>query len=180
VLINMGSVWGRITTPDVSSYVTSKFAVRAFSEVLREELRGEPDIDVATMLPQAVDTPIFERAGNFAGRAVRPIPPIYDPEEARGIIACARSPKREVTYGRAGRALETLHALAPGLAGRILPAAFEAGNYAGRPADRGPGAVLEPVGPYAVQGGWRRERRGEMARAFLATAHGLVRGILGR
>jgi NAD(P)-dependent dehydrogenase (short-subunit alcohol dehydrogenase family) len=35
VLINMSSVWGRATTPDVSAYVTSKFAIRAFSECLR-------------------------------------------------------------------------------------------------------------------------------------------------
>jgi NAD(P)-dependent dehydrogenase (short-subunit alcohol dehydrogenase family) len=181
VLVNMGSVWGRVTTPDVSGYVTSKFAVRAFSECLREELRNVDGVDVALMLPQAVDTPIFERAGNFTGRAARPIPPIYDPEEvARGILACARSPKREVTWGRAGRALETFHAFAPGLQNRVLPAAFEAGNYASRPAERSPGAVLESVPPYAIHGGWRSGRRGEMARAFLATAKGLARGVRGR
>lgn len=35
VLINMSSVWGRIVSPPVSSYCTSKFAVRAFSDALR-------------------------------------------------------------------------------------------------------------------------------------------------
>jgi short-subunit dehydrogenase len=180
VLINMSSVWGRVTTPDVSAYVTSKFAVRAFSECLREEVRELPDIDVATMLPQAVDTPIFARAANFAGRAVRPVPPMFDPAEvADGILACARSPKREVTYGRAGRALELLHALAPGLHARLLPAAFEAGNYAGRPAGHTAGATLHPLaGSEAVNGGWRTRRRADLARAFLATAGGLVRGLV--
>ena len=62
----------------------------------------------------------------------------------------------------------------------MLPAAFEAGNYGSRPAERQPGAVLEPVAPYAVHGGWRAGRRGEMARSFLATAKGLARGVLGR
>jgi len=76
VLINMSSIWGRVSAPHVSAYVTSKFAVRAFGECLRQELRDEPNIDVATMLPQAVDTPIFDRAANYAGRATRPIPPI--------------------------------------------------------------------------------------------------------
>src|SRR6266571_8291112 len=47
VLINMSSVWGRVTTPSVSPYVTSKFAVRAFSECLRHELRDTPGIAVA-------------------------------------------------------------------------------------------------------------------------------------
>jgi NADP-dependent 3-hydroxy acid dehydrogenase YdfG len=68
VLINMASVWGRVTAPEVSAYVTSKFAVRAFSECLRQELRDLPEVDVATMLPQAVDTPIFEHAANYSGR----------------------------------------------------------------------------------------------------------------
>ena len=62
VLVNLASVWGRVTTPDVSAYATSKFAVRAFSECLRHELRDVPGIDVATILPQAVDTPIFAHA----------------------------------------------------------------------------------------------------------------------
>src|SRR4051812_48570556 len=66
VLINLASVWGRITSPDVSPYVTSKFAVRAFSACLRHELRDAPGIDVATILPAAVDTPIFRQAANFA------------------------------------------------------------------------------------------------------------------
>jgi len=182
VLINMGSVWGRVTTPDVTAYVTSKFAVRAFSECLRHELRDVPDVDVATMLPQAVDTPIFGRAANFAGREVRPVPPLFDPDEvARGIIACAQTPKREVTYGRAGRALELLHAFAPGLHARVLPPAFEAGNYAAQPAPPTPGAVLHPVpGDERVEGGWRRDRRRELARAFVAAAGGLVRGAIGR
>jgi NAD(P)-dependent dehydrogenase (short-subunit alcohol dehydrogenase family) len=119
VLINMSSVCGRVTSPDVTAYVTSKFAVRAFSECLRQELRHLPHVDVATMLPQAVDTPIFARGANLAGRAVRPVPPVKDPDEvAAGIVACARHPKREVTYGRAGKALELLQALAPGLHGR--------------------------------------------------------------
>ncbi len=49
--------------------VVRKNAVRAFSECLRGELAEEPDIDVATMVPQAVDTPIFEHAGGAGGRS---------------------------------------------------------------------------------------------------------------
>jgi NAD(P)-dependent dehydrogenase (short-subunit alcohol dehydrogenase family) len=48
VLINLSSVWGRLTSPYVSAYVTSKFAIRAFSECLRQELAGEEDIHVVT------------------------------------------------------------------------------------------------------------------------------------
>lgn len=180
VLVNMASVWGRVTTPDVTAYVTSKFAVRAFSECLRQELRHLPDIGVATMLPQAVDTPIFDRAANYARRAVRPVPPLFDPDVvAAGIVACARDPKREVTYGRAGRLLELLHALAPGVHGRLLPPAFEAGNYAADAVLPTSGAVLHPIASTErIEGGWRRERRAELARALLAAAAGFARGVL--
>jgi NAD(P)-dependent dehydrogenase (short-subunit alcohol dehydrogenase family) len=177
VLINLASVWGRVTSPDVSPYVTSKFAVRAFSECLRHELRDEAGIDVATILPQAVDTPIFARAANCAGRAVRPVPPVIDPREvAAGIVRCARAPTREITYKRTGRLLELLHSFAPGAYERIVPAAFEAGNFG--PARSWPttGAVLgEDVDRHAVDGGWRDRRRvlwnalGDAARAGLGS-----------
>ncbi len=54
VLINMSSVWGRVSSPQVAPYVVSKNAVRALSECLHSELADEPDINVATIVPQAV------------------------------------------------------------------------------------------------------------------------------
>jgi NAD(P)-dependent dehydrogenase (short-subunit alcohol dehydrogenase family) len=179
VLINMSSVWGRVTSPDVSAYVASKHAVRAFSECLRQELRDTPGIGVATMLPAAVDTPIFARAGNYSGRPVRPIPPMVDPEEvAEGIVRCAESPKREVTYGRLGRAMEVLYAIAPPLYNRLVPPAFAAGNFGRGTAERAAGNVLQPAGDdAAVDGGWRAARRGELRRALASAAGGLVRGV---
>ena len=182
VLINMCSVWGRVTSPDVSVYVVSKFAVRAFSECLRQELRAMPEVDVATILPQAVDTPIFGRSANYSGRAVRPIPPLVDPEEvARGILLCAKSPKREVTYSRAGRILEIAQTLVPRAYGRLLPPSFEAGNYGRDAAVPGPGRVLEPVeAAHGIKGGWKRDRRSDLRRAFIAAAGGSVRGLAPR
>jgi NAD(P)-dependent dehydrogenase (short-subunit alcohol dehydrogenase family) len=40
VLINMSSVWGRVSTPQVTPYIVSKNAVRALSECLSGELAG--------------------------------------------------------------------------------------------------------------------------------------------
>lgn len=184
VLINMSSVWGRVTTPDVSAYVTSKFAVRALSECLREEARSTLGVDVVTILPQASDTPIFEQAANFSGRPVRPIPPLVDPEEvADGIVRCAQSPKREVTYARAGRGLELFHTFTPRLYSRVLPSGFRAGNYGRGHSPASSGRTLTSVGDphaYAVHGGWKAQRRGELARALLATLIGFAKGLLGR
>jgi short-subunit dehydrogenase len=178
VLINMASVWGRVTAPHVSAYVTSKFAIRAFGECLRQELRDVPGVDVATMLPQAVDTPIFARAGNFAGRAARPIPPVLDSETvASGILRCAESPKREVTYSRMGRVLELVHSVAPALYSRFLPPAFEAGNYAERPIPPTPGSIIEPAdGAHSIDGGWKQGRKRELIQALRSALRGLVRG----
>jgi NAD(P)-dependent dehydrogenase (short-subunit alcohol dehydrogenase family) len=181
VLINMSSVWGRVTSPQVSPYVVSKHAVRALSECLSGELAGEPEIHVATVVPQAVDTPIFEHAANYAGVQVRPIPPMIDPEEvARGIEACAENPKREVSYGQAGKALEVLFALAPGLYRRVAHPAFVAGTWGGVEADPAPGNVLASTGPHAVEGAWRARRRPTLRRAFAAAAAGAAAGLLGR
>jgi NAD(P)-dependent dehydrogenase (short-subunit alcohol dehydrogenase family) len=179
-LINMASVWGRVTSPDVSAYVTSKFAVRAFSDCLREELADAPGIDVVTILPAAVDTPIFEQAANYSGRRVRPIPPLADPEDvAAGIVSCARSPRRQVTYGGLGRLLEAVHALAPRLYDRVFAPGFARGSFASGPAEPSPGNLLSPrPASERVHGGWKRSRRRELAGALAATVAGGVRGLV--
>lgn len=178
VLVNMSSVWGRVPSPQVAPYVISKHAVRAFSECLQGELESEPDIHVAAVVSQAVDTPIFEHAGNYTGRQVRPIPPMLDPEEvAAGIEACAEDPLREVSYGRAGRALEVLHATAPPLYRRLAHPAFVRGTWGQQPADPAPGNVLGPTRPHRVEGGWRTRRRGSLRRAFFAAAGGGLSGL---
>ena len=178
VLINMSSVWGRVSSPEVTPYIVSKNAVRAFSECLAGELVDEEGIHVATMVPQAIDTPIFEHAGNYTGRQVRPIPPVLDVEEvARGIEQCAENPKREVNYGQAGRALEILHSLAPPLYRRLAHDAFLRGTWGRIAADPAPGNVLRSRAPYATSGDWHARRQGALRRAFLAAAGGSVRGL---
>jgi len=181
VLINMSSVWGRVSTPQVTPYIVSKNGVRAFSECLAGELVDEEGIEVATIVPQAIDTPIFEHGGNYTGRQVRPIPPVLDVEEvAKGIELCAENPKREVNYGQAGRALEILHATAPPLYRRLAHLAFMRGTWGSVAAAPAPGNVLESHGPHAVEGGWRTQRRGTLRRAFLAAAAGSVQGLFKR
>jgi NAD(P)-dependent dehydrogenase (short-subunit alcohol dehydrogenase family) len=181
VLINMSSVWGRVSTPQVSPYIVSKNAVRAFSECLAGELAGDENIHVATMAPQAVDTPIFDHAGNYTGRRVRPIPPVLDPEEvARGIELCAENPKREVNYGRSGRLLQVFNSVAPGLFRRLAHPAFVEGTWGDARAERGPGNVLHSAGLHAVEGGWRNRRRPLLRRAFLDAAGGALGGLFRR
>jgi short-subunit dehydrogenase len=180
VLINMSSVWGRVSTPQVSPYVVSKSAVRAFSECLRGELVGEGEIHVTTMAPQAVDTPIFDHAGNYSGHRIRPVPPMLSVEEiAAGIEACAESPKREVNYGRAGRLLEVLYVVAPSLYRRLAHPAFMRGTLAPRAAPLESGNVLASAEPYDADGAWRQHRMPTLRRAFLAASAAAVTGLVG-
>jgi len=180
VLINVSSVWGRVSSPEVSPYVVSKNAVRALSECLSGELAGS-GIHVATVVPEAVDTPIFEHAGNYTGHQIRAIPPVIDPEEvARGIEACAERPRQEVNYGRAGRVLEVLYAVAPSLFRRLAHPAFVRGSRGRHAAEPAPGNVLSPSDPHAVEGGWRGRRHPTLRRALIAAGGGAAAGLFAR
>jgi len=180
VLINVSSVWGRVSSPQVSPYVASKYAVRAFSECLRGELAREPGIHVTVIAPQAIDTPIFDHGANYSGRRIRPVPPVLSPEEvAEGIEACAEAPKREVNYGQAGRWLEILYALAPGLYRRLAHGAFLGGTLSPTPAAPAAGNVLASSEPHVIEGAWRTRRRPTLRRAFLAAAAAAAAGLIG-
>jgi NAD(P)-dependent dehydrogenase (short-subunit alcohol dehydrogenase family) len=85
-LVLTGSLLGEIATPFMSSYVTSKWAVRGLARVLAIEARQEPGIDVCVVSPGGVDTPIYVQAANFAGRIGRPPPPVDRPEKVARII----------------------------------------------------------------------------------------------
>jgi NAD(P)-dependent dehydrogenase (short-subunit alcohol dehydrogenase family) len=69
-IVNVSSVFGLIGPPGQAAYAASKFAVRGFSESLREELRASGPIKVTTVHPAGVDTPIVENAR--AGRGAKP------------------------------------------------------------------------------------------------------------
>jgi short-subunit dehydrogenase len=180
VLINLSSVWGRVSSPQVTPYIVSKNAVRALSECLRGELPADGDIHITTLAPQAVDTPIFDHAANYSGHRIRAIPPVLTADRvAAGIEACAEKPKQEVNCGRSGRLLERLYALAPGLYRRLAHRAFMRGTMSAAPAGPSSGNVLAPVEPHAISGCWRRSRRGTLRRALAGAAVGSFTGLAG-
>lgn len=175
VLVNLASVWGSVTSPYVSAYVTSKFGVRAFSECLQEALRlerGTRGIHVCTILPQSVDTPIFRHAANYTGHLAKPVPPIVDPQRVvRAILRSVDHPRRRRTVGGWGRLLEAGHAVAPGLFSRIVPSAMNLTALGRRSEEETTGNVFEPMpGWNQADGHWRNVP----LRASAATAAGLA------
>lgn len=176
VLINVASLWGRITSPQVSAYVTSKWGVLGFSECLRQALHDEKDIHVCSVLPISVDTPIFHHAANYTGRAVKPPPPVLDPDRVvKAILRSVEHPRSRAMVGLTGHLFTWLHTLSPTLYDRIGPYPFHWLGFRSEPADRGPGNVLEPMRQWnRVRAGWRRGSGGALRRAAARTAAALA------
>ncbi len=162
VLINNASVHGVGGSPYITPYVASKFAVRGFSEALRQELRGT-GISICTILPAAIDTPLFQHAANYTGRALKPLNPTYDAVDvAKAMVRCAERPRREVFVGNAGRMLALLHTVAPAVYERVMARQVERDEFQQAPAPQTTGNLFAPVSEGAdVSGGWKAPTAGQ-------------------
>src|SRR5215218_8281938 len=59
-IVFIASIGGRVASPFLSPYNTSKFAIEALGESLRQEV-APWDIDVVVIEPGSIDTPIWEK-----------------------------------------------------------------------------------------------------------------------
>lgn len=162
-LINVSSMVAHAAQPYVSAYVASKWAIRGLSESLRMELMDQPGIHVCTVFPATIDTPFFQHAANYTGRAVQAMPPVYPPEQvAETIIDLTRNPQREVIVGGVGKMLSATHTISPRLAERMMARHTHRGHFQDREAAPTEGNLFRPM-PSATHGGWRRQSGGMMA-----------------
>ncbi|WP_413943755.1 SDR family oxidoreductase [Bdellovibrio sp. HCB-162] len=60
-IVNIGSISGRIATPYLAPYCSSKFAVRAITDSLRREMRSL-GVKVILIEPGPIQTPIWEKS----------------------------------------------------------------------------------------------------------------------
>lgn len=157
VLVSVASVYSRITSPLVSPYVTSKFGLLGFLEVLRMELRDAPGIHVCAVLPATIDTPIHQHAANYTGRPVRPLPPVTDPVRvARAIVRVSRKPRRLTQVGRIQSMVVYARALVPAVYEPVVARAYPALALKGGSIPSAPGNVFEADRVLTgVSGGWR-------------------------
>jgi NAD(P)-dependent dehydrogenase (short-subunit alcohol dehydrogenase family) len=156
VLVNVASMLGKMSLPYYTPYVASKFAVVGFSECLRQELR-DTEISVVTIMPAAVDTPLFQHGANYLGHAVRPPRPVYGPDEvAATIVRRATHPERERFIGNSARAFYLLHTLAPAMYEPIAAKLFKKDHVEDHPSPPTPGNLVEPMAEGTdATGGWR-------------------------
>ena len=164
VLINVGSIGSRVPMAYFSSYTAAKFGVLGLTLALRQELRGT-GIHACAVLPASIDTPIFQHAGNYTGRALKAMSPISNVDQvARAIIAQAERPGRVVVVGSTAGLLSRLSALAPALADRFVTRMIELQHWRTVPEPPTSGNLFAPVPEGTnVSGGWK-DRRWPIAR----------------
>lgn len=157
VLVQNASIVGRTAKPDGTAYATSKFAIRGFSEALRQEVLDQPEIQVCTVLPSVIDTPFFQHAANYSGRSVRAAPPVYLPEEvAETVVELVEHPQAEVIVGGFGKLAAVQERIAPTFATWLTGRTLHTGFLSETPSTDTSGALFEswPDG-MGVTGGWR-------------------------
>jgi len=155
-LINNISVGGWFPTPYAAGYSASKFGLRGFSESLRAELSKYKNIHVCELYPAFLDTPGIQHAANYTKVALKPAPPVYDPQEvARAVVSLAEFPRNKTITGSASVFLRTLHFLFPTLSLNITARIMERYFRNAEPIKETSGNLFAPL-EYgtSIYGGW--------------------------
>lgn len=180
VLIQNISIVGKAAVPILGSYVTTKYALLGLAEVLRQEVLGT-DIHVCSLVPASMDTPIYDEAANYTGRAVRPVPPVYAPEKvARAMVGCAEDPKREVYIGSIDRLINFGQKMTPHIYERVARELMHWGAFQGnKKAARTDGNLFRPLPQYSgVRAGWLKRQRRTLLKWGLVTAAATAAPVL--
>src|SRR4051794_36133082 len=177
ILINNASIVGTCPTPFHSPYVASKFAIRGLSHALRQEVMDLPNVHVCTVCPSSIDTPLWQRGGNYSGRKIKPLDPVHPTEQvAEVVLALVRAPQREVFAGATGWILAEQHAAAPELTEAFAAVFARQSLFQDAPAASTEGALFVPeAGNGGVSGGWLDPSRpgipaGDLPAVFAAPA----------
>lgn len=119
MIINMISLGGYFPDPFAVGYSASKFGLRGFSGALRGELVEYPGIHVCDISPAFIDTPGLLHAGNFLGKKLRPVPPVFDPfKVARKVKSVIQRPRSRAMVGYSAWGARILHNIAPDISVR--------------------------------------------------------------
>jgi NAD(P)-dependent dehydrogenase (short-subunit alcohol dehydrogenase family) len=120
-LVNVSSVFGLLAVPSQGAYNAAKFAVRGFTEALRQEMlvAGHP-VRVTCVHPGGVRTAIARNAGAVPGRDAATLAQFFDTRlartsaerGARTIVRAAERGRPRVMVGVDARVLDVLVRLA--------------------------------------------------------------------
>lgn len=168
MIINMVSLGGYVPDPFAVSYSASKFGLRGFSGALRGELVDYPGIHVCDISPAFIDTPGFQHAGNYLGKVLRPMTPVFDPfKVALKVKSVIERPRNRAMVGYTAWLARIAHGIAPDFVVRTFsrgvlnylkrarPAAITEGNiktpvFEGTHAHGGMKKVNQPLWKYPL------------------------------
>lgn len=120
-LVNVGSIDSEVPLAYQASYSASKAGVLSLGRALNEEIRlsGINTIEVATVMPWAIDTPWWEHAANYSSGTPR-MAAMDDPQlVVDAIVWVSLHPQEELAVGWKGKASYASHHLLPDLTERI-------------------------------------------------------------
>jgi short-subunit dehydrogenase len=129
--VNLSSVFGLIGAPLQSAYSASKFAIRGFTESLRQELLGT-DIAVSCVHPGGVRAGIVASACVGESRLDTAGAASFDTDFERFSRLTPDEAARQIVAGideRKARILVGIDARAVSAASRLLPAAYQRVNH---------------------------------------------------
>jgi NAD(P)-dependent dehydrogenase (short-subunit alcohol dehydrogenase family) len=129
-IVNISSVFGLIGPPGQTAYSASKFAVRGFSESLREELSLTGAVKVTSVHPAGIATPIARsaRAGHGvttearheAEELFKKVATIPPEEAAQVIVKGILANKNRVLIGRDAYGIDRIARLFPARASSLM------------------------------------------------------------
>lgn len=156
VLINVSSQVALGGIPYSSAYDISKHGVRGLGDTLRQEYVGT-DIKICTIFPASTDTPFFQHAANYTGKAIRPLGSVSEARKvAREIVSLVEDPRPEVLVGTHGYFMSLAHALTPKQYDKVIRRMAEKQHFEKKPAAESEGNLYEARKPARVSGGWRK------------------------
>jgi short-subunit dehydrogenase len=101
VLINVASIDSEVPHTYQASYSASKAGLLNLGRALNQELRltNERNVSVVTVMPWAIDTPLWDHAANYTGHQAQ-LPTLDGPEKPiNAIVRATLYPKSEITVG---------------------------------------------------------------------------------
>ena len=116
-VVNVSSIFGLFGVPSQSAYNAAKFAVRGFTEALRQEMKlAHHRVGVTAVYPSGVRTAIARTATGAQGLDVKELADLFDNKLAKGspeaaartILAGVRKNKAKVLVGPGARMFDVV------------------------------------------------------------------------
>jgi NAD(P)-dependent dehydrogenase (short-subunit alcohol dehydrogenase family) len=125
-IVNISSLFGILSMPGQSAYNAAKFAVRGFTEALREEmlLNGHP-VNVTCVHPGGIKTAIARNAGAVDGEDPAALAAFFDQRLARTSAASAAKTIARAVIGNRPRSVIGLDAKVLDLLVRVAGPAYQ-------------------------------------------------------